>query len=81
MSEEIRHFQNKILNEKVRDKIKELLPDSIQQQIFISSLYDIAVNEYVKTTDIKDIKDILAEKKEKINCTIFKTLYNLEIKN
>ena len=74
MSDNILYFQNEILNEKVKDKLKELLPDSLQQQIFISSLYDIAVNEYAKTGDIKEI---LRENKTKINYTIFKTLVDL----
>ena len=77
MSNNILYFQNEILNEKVKDKLKELLPDSIQEQIFISSLYDIAVHEYVKT---ENIKEILEENKEKINFTIFKTLVDLNAK-
>ena len=74
MSKNILYFQTEILNEKVKDKLKELLPDAMQQQIFISSLYDIAVNEYVKNGDIKEI---LEKNKTKINYTVFKTLFDL----
>jgi len=46
----------------------------MQQQIFITSLYDIAVNEYVEK---KSIKETLNKNKEKINFTTFKTLTDL----
>ena len=71
----LEYFQNEILNDKIKDKIQEMLPDSMQQNIFISSLYDIAINEYVKTGDI-NVK--LKEHEQKINFTIFKTLEDLK---
>ncbi len=74
MNTYILYFTKEILNEKVKDKLKELLPDAMQQQIFITSLYDIAVNEYVVD---ENIKEILKKNKEKINFTTFKTLTDL----
>lgn len=74
MSNNILYFQNTILNEKVKDKLKELLPDEKQQRLFISTLYDITVNEYVKTGDIQGL---LKENEDKINFTVFKTLDDL----
>ena len=74
MSNNILYFQNTILNEKVKDKLKELLPEKKQQILFISTLYDIAVNEYVKTGDIQKL---LKENEGKINFTVFKTLDDL----
>lgn len=74
MNIHILYFEKEILNEKVKDKLKELLPDTMQRQIFISSLYDITVNEYIVD---KDIKETLKKNKEKINFTTYKTLYDL----
>jgi len=71
MSENILYFNNEILNERTKDKIKELMSEKKQQQLFIASLYDIAVKEYVKD---EDIKETLKENQEKINFTVFKTL-------
>ena len=71
MSENILYFNNEILNERTKEKIKELMSDKKQQQLFIASLYDIAVKEYVKD---EDIKETLKENQEKINFTVFKTL-------
>ena len=71
MSENILYFNNEILNERTKDKIKELMSEKKQQQLFIASLYDIAVKEYVKD---EDIKETLKENHEKINFTVFKTL-------
>ena len=74
MSENILYFNNEILNERTKEKIKELMSEKKQQQLFISSLYDIAVKEYVKDGDIKET---LKENQEKINFTVFKTLIYL----
>ena len=74
MNTYILYFTKEILNEKVKDKLKELLPDPMQRQIFIASLYDITVNEYIVD---KDIKETLMKNKEKINFTTYKTLYDL----
>ncbi len=71
MSENILYFNKEILNERTKEKIKELMPEAKQQQLFIASLYDIAVKEYVKD---EDIKETLKENQEKINFTVFKTL-------
>ena len=71
MSENILYFNNEILNERTKEKIKELMSEKKQQQLFIASLYDIAVKEYI--TD-EDIKETLKENQEKINFTVFKTL-------
>jgi len=71
MSENILYFNNEILNERTKEKIKELMSEKKQQQLFIASLYDIAVKEYVKD---EDIKETLKENQEKINFTVFKTL-------
>ena len=71
MSEHILYFNNEILNERTKEKIKELMSEKKQQQLFIASLYDIAVKEYVKD---EDIKETLKENQEKINFTLFKTL-------
>ena len=71
MSENILYFNNEILIERTKEKIKELMSEKKQQQLFIASLYDIAVKEYVKD---EDIKETLKENQEKINFTVFKTL-------
>jgi len=74
MSENILYFNKEILNERTKEKIKELMSEETQQQLFIASLYDIAVKEYV-TND--NIKETLKENQEKINFTVFKTLVYL----
>ena len=71
MSENILYFNNEILNERTKEKIKELMYDKKQQQLFIASLYDVAVNEYVIDDNIQDT---LKKNQEKINFTVFKTL-------
>ena len=63
----VKNFADNILNEKVKDKLKEDL-DEHQIKIFVASLYEIVLVEY---------KGELANNKEKINFTTFKTLDEL----
>jgi hypothetical protein len=68
-NKEILYFIKEIMNVKVKDSIKKLVPDKSPQRVFVSSLYDLAVNEYGK--------DNLEKNSETINFTIFKTLADL----
>jgi len=65
----IKEFITRILNQKVKDKLKECLETENQQKIFIAALYELALVEY---------KGKLEENKDKINFTIYKTLEELE---
>lgn len=67
-NKDILYFIKEIMNVKVKDSIKKLVPDKLQQRVFVSSLYDLTVNKYGKDLD---------ENRDKINFTIFKTLSDL----
>ena len=68
-NKEILYFIKEIMNVKVKDTIKKLVPDKSQQKVFVSSLYDLAVNQYGKGD--------LEKNSDTINFTIFKTLDDL----
>jgi len=64
----VKNFVDNILNEKVKDKLREDL-DEHQIKIFVASLYELALVEY---------NGKLVDNKDKINFTTFKTLDELE---
>jgi len=64
----VKNFVDNILNEKVKDKLREDL-DEHQIKIFAASLYELALVEY---------KGKLLDNKDKINFTTFKTLDELD---
>jgi hypothetical protein len=64
----IRAFVKDILNEKVKQVIKDKLTKEIDRKVFIASLYEIALIEY---------KGELLANREKINYTTFQTLQEL----
>ena len=61
-------FVKDILNEKVKQVIKDKLFKEIDRKVFIASLYEIALIEY---------KGELLANREKINYTTFQTLQEL----
>ena len=64
----IKAFVKDILNEKVKQVIKDKLFKEIDRKVFIASLYEIALIEY---------KGELLANREKINYTTFQTLQEL----
>jgi hypothetical protein len=64
----IRAFVKDILNEQVKQVIKDKLTKEIDRKVFIASLYEIALIEY---------KGELLANREKINYTTFQTLQEL----
>ena len=65
----IKAFVKDILNDKVKELIKDKLSTEMGQKLFIASLYELA---------LVDFKGELLENRETINFTTFRTLNELD---